>query len=144
MTHGLPRWFRLLFVGVMLALCAVMVTHFIHQRSTLELIASLEAKIDSAQKRLAKQQKEYDEYTAELPEVLSELEIIAPQAEAATARASELKAQRNALREENAAQAALIADLQAQLAILPDPEGIVQQMEDARTDLTHVFDAVQP
>ena len=144
MTHGLPRWFRLLFVGVMLALCAVMVTHFIHQRSTLELIASLEAKIDSAQKRLAKQQKEYDEYTAELPEVLAELEIIAPQAEAATARAAELKAQRNALREENAAQAALIADLQAQLAILPDPEGIVQQMEDARTDLTHVFDAVQP
>ena len=143
MTHGLPRWFRLLFTGVMLALCAVMVTQLIHQRDTLALITSLEGKIDTAQKRLAKQELEYDEYTSELPAVLAELEETAPLAEAAAARAAELKAQRNALREENAALAAQIAELQAQLDALPAPEGIAQQMDDICTDLAEAADAVQ-
>jgi len=143
MTHGLPRWFRLLFAGVMLLLCAVMVTQLIHQRDTLTLIDSLEGKIETAQKRLAKQQVEYDEYTADLPLVLAELEETAPLAEAASARAAALKLERNALREENAALAAQIADLQAQLDALPAPEGIAQKMDDVCSDLTDVSDALQ-
>ena len=144
MTHGLPRWLRLLFTAVMLTLCAVMVTHLIHQHDTLAEIAALEGKIDSAQKRLAKQQLEYDEYTAALPEALAELDVVAPQAEAAANRAAELKSQRNALRDENAALDKQIADLEAQLAAVREQGNAYLELDEAYATLIEASAEPQP
>lgn len=143
MANGLPRWFRLLFVGVMLALCIVMVTQIIQHRSLAAEIVTLQGKLDTAQKRLAKQQKELDEYSAELPVVLAELETADPAARAAAERVAELKAQRNALRQENAEQAAIISDLQAQLAALPDPDATTTQVDASITHLTEAQSVLQ-
>ena len=142
-SPGLPRWFRLLFVAVMLVLCAVMVTQILAHQSLSAEIAVLTGKIDTAQKRLLKQQREMEEYTAELPDALAELEITAPAAEAAAARVTELKAQRSALRSAVAEQEALIADLQAQLAALPVPTETSHQADEALTVLTEAKDALQ-
>ena len=122
-------------VAVMLALCAVMVTQIIHQQSLCEEISLLEGKLDSARKRLAKQEKELAEYTAELPLVQQELEEVQPAADAAAQRVDDLKAERRALREENAAQAKVIADLEAQLAELPDPDETNRVVDEAVTTL---------
>lgn len=136
MTNGLPRWFRILFVVVMLALCGVMVTQIIHHQSLTAQITTLQGKVDSAEKRLAKQEKELTEYSAELPQVLAELETAEPAAQAAVQQVADLKAERKLLREENAAQAEKIAGLEAQLATLPSPEESAGKIDDARTTLT--------
>lgn len=136
MTNGLPRWFRILFVVVMLALCGVMVTQIINHQSLTAQITDLQGKVDNAEKRLAKQEKELTEYSAELPQVLAELETAEPAAQAAVQQVTDLKAERKVLREENAAQAEKIADLEAQLAALPSPEESAGKIDDARTTLT--------
>ena len=134
MSHGLPRWFRLLFVAVMLVLCAVLVTQIVRQQSLVTSIDDLQGKLDSAQKRLALQQKQLREATEELPLVLAELETAAPAAAAAEARKDELKAQRNTLSQEVAAQRARIAELQAQHDTLPNPDETAQTV-DATTSI---------
>ncbi|MBQ2954389.1 MAG: hypothetical protein IJE07_12730 [Clostridia bacterium] len=138
MTHGFPRWFRLLFVAVMLALCTVLVTQIIRHQSLIADVADLQGKLDSAQKRLALQQKQLREATEELPDVLAQLETAAPAAQAAADRVTELKTQRSTLREEVAAQNALIAELEAQLAALPAPAATSQQVEAALSTLSGV------
>lgn len=148
MTHGLPRWFRLLFTLVMLVLCCVVVAHLLHQNSAQTLIADLEAKIETSGQRLAKQQKEYDEYTALLPQVEAELAEAAPLAQAAAARVDELKAQRKTLRAENEALAAELTALQAQAeavgaAALADTESLSQQVDQAVSQLDAAIDALQ-
>lgn len=148
MTHGLPRWFRLLFTLMMLVLCSVVVTHLVHQRNAQQLIADLEAKIETSGQRLLKQQREYDEYSALLPEVESELAAVAPLAEAASARADELKAQRKALRAESEALAAELAALQAQAeaagaAYMADTANLSQQVDQVVTQLDAAIDALQ-
>ena len=74
-STGLPRWFRFLFVVIMLALCVVMVSQILRHQSLSAEIADLTGKLDTAQKRLLKQQREMEQYCAELPDVLAELEI---------------------------------------------------------------------
>lgn len=142
-STGLPRWFRFLFVVVMLALCIVMVSQILCHQSLSAEISDLTGKIDTAQKRLLKQQREMEQYSAELPDVLAELEIAEPAAAAAAARVTELKAQRSALRETIAAQEAVIADLQNQLAALPAPADASGQVGEALTLLTQAQDALQ-
>lgn len=142
MTNGFPRWFRLLFVLVMLTLCTVMVTQIIQHHDLSARIADLRGKIETAEKRLAKQQAELEEYSAELPVVLAELETIAPAAEAAVARVAELKAQRSILRGTVADQAALIADLQARLAALPVPADTATQVDAALFSLSEAQSAL--
>lgn len=139
MTNGFPRWFRVLFVALMLTLCTVLVTQIIHhQRLTAEIDVLL-GKIDSAQKRMTRQVNELTEYSADLPQVLAELAVTGPAAEAAVARVNELKAERAALRAAIAQQEAIIADLQAQLAALPVPAETEDQVEAALTTLTEVY-----
>ena len=142
MPNGFPRWFRLLFVVVMLALCAVMVTQIVQHHDLSARIADLRGKIETAEKRLAKQQAELDEYNTELPVVLAELETAAPAAEAAVVQVNNLKTQRTALRETVAQQNALIADLQAQLAALPVPADTAVQLDAALTTLSEARDAL--
>lgn len=146
MTHGYPRWFRLFFAAVMLVMCAVFVTQLISQRQAAEQIVLLKESITLQEKRLAKQQAEYDEYLAELPLVRAELEQNAPLAQAAAAQVTELKAQRTALREENAALAAELAALQQQAeesnaVHLADNEALLQQLEEAVTHLNTALEA---
>ena len=146
MTHGYPRWFRLFFAAVMLVMCAVFVTQLISQRQAAEQIVLLKESITLQEKRLAKQQAEYDEYLAELPLVRAELEQNAPLAQAAAAQVTELKAQRTALREENAALAAELAALQQQAeesnaVHLADNEALLLQLEEAVTHLNTALEA---
>lgn len=142
MTNGFPRWFRLLFVVIMLALCTVMVTQIIQHQRLAGQITDLLGKIETAQKRLAKQEAELAAYSEELPGVLAELETATPAAEAVVARVAELKTQRSALRETTAAQAAQIAELQAQLAALPVPADTSAQLDAALTTLTEAYNAL--
>ena len=142
-STGLPRWFRFLFVVIMLALCVVMVSQILRHQSLSAEIADLTGKLDTAQKRLLKQQREMEQYSAELPDVLAELEIAEPAAEAAVARVTELKAQRSALRETVAAQEAVIAQLQSQLAALPVPADTSLQVDEVLTVLTEAQDALR-
>ncbi len=136
MTTGFPRWFRTLFVAVMLALCTVLVTQIIHHQDLSAQITTLQGQIDTARKRMVRQVRELEEYTAELPLVQAELEVAGPAAEAAAARVASLKAQRRALQDAIAAQEARIAELQAQLDALPDPADTVQQVDAVLTTLT--------
>lgn len=114
MSRGLPKWFRALFVAVMLLTCAMVVTQVIRQVQLQDQIADLQLKVETTQKRLAKQQMEYDAYTAELPVVLAELETAEPAAAEAAAKADALKEQRKQLRAENAELAAALEELKTQ------------------------------
>ena len=148
MTHGYPRWFRLFFALVMLAMCAIFVTQLISQRQAAEQIVLLQESIELQEKRLAKQQAEYDQYLAELPLVQAELEKNAPLAQAEAARVTELKAQRTTLREENAALAAELAALTQQAdaanaALRADNAAFLQQLEEAVTHLNTALEAQQ-
>ena len=145
MSKGYPRWFRLFFTLAMLAICAVFVTQLIHQRQAVEQIGLLEQRIELTEKKLAKQQAEYDEYQTDLPLVEAELAKVAPLAAAEADRVQELKAQRFALREENAALAAEVALLQQQAeeanaAVLGDNEAVLSQLDDA---LSHLYKALE-
>ena len=118
MSRGLPKWFRALFVAVMLLTCAMVVTQVIRHVQLQDQIADLQLKVETTQKRLAKQQMEYDAYTAELPVVLAELETAEPAAAEAAAKADALKEQRKQLRAENAELAVRIEMLTEQLTQL--------------------------
>lgn len=144
MSKGYPGWFRCLFSLVMLAVCAVFAAQLIHRYQAEEQNAQLHYDIELTQKRLAKQQAEYDEYLAELPLVEAELAEVAPLAEAEAARVAELKAQRNALREENAALAAQLAALQQQAeeanaSARSDHEELLQQLDEALSILNTIL-----
>lgn len=136
MTHGLPRWFRLLFVAVMLALCATVVTQILNHHDLAAQVSTIQGKLESAQKRLALQEKQLREAEAELPIVLAELETAEPAAQSAAAQVADMKTRRTELRQTIAAQDAQIADLTAQLAVLPDPADTAQQHDAVLTTLT--------
>lgn len=136
MTHGLPRWFRLLFVAVMLALCATVATQILNHHDLAAQVSTIQGKLESAQKRLALQEKQLREAEAELPLVLAELETAEPAAQSAAAQVADMKTRRTELRQTIAAQDAQIADLTAQLALLPDPADTAQQHDAVLTTLT--------
>ena len=143
MTIGLPRWFRLIFTGVMIALCIVMVTQIVSHQSMAAEIMTLQGKIDSAEKRLAKQQQQLEEANANLPTTLAEAETASPAAQAAKARVAELKQLKKDLQQQNAAQEARIAELEAQLAALPSPEDTTGQVDAAINPLKEAQNALQ-
>lgn len=143
MTKGFPLWFRLLFVGAMLAVCVVMVTQIIHQHSAVEELAVLQGKIESTQGRIPRQVRERDEARDALPDVLAELAEAQPLADEQTARVNELKASRNALRKEIEAQRALIAELEAALAELPDVSGNRQTLTTTYEQLNETLSEIQ-
>lgn len=136
MTHGLPRWFRLLFVAVMLALCATVATQILNHHDLAAQVSTIQGKLESAQKRLALQEKQLREAEAELPIVLAELKTAEPAAQSAVAQVADMKTRRTELRQTIAAQDAQIADLTAQLALLPDPADTAQQHDAVLTTLT--------
>ena len=148
MTHGYPRWFRLLFAVIMLTVCVVFITQLIAQHQAVEQIALLQSNVDLQSKRLVKQQKEYAEYMAEFPQVQAELERVAPIAKAAADQEAELRARRAALRSEQAELESQLAQLQEQVrdtnaTALADHEAFNRQIQDAIDLLDAALEALQ-
>lgn len=94
------RWFRRVIALVLLAVCGVTVWYTLSDQRLSAEREELLLSLDTAQGRLRKQQKEYDEVVAKLPAVLAELDRVQPLADAAKAEETELRAQRKVLRAE--------------------------------------------
>ncbi len=107
----LSKPFKALLVTVLL-LCAAMVAFsFFHEADMKARIADTQAKLETAQGRLRKQEKEYAEVLSALPAVQVELEEVSPLAQAAYEQEQALRQQRKDLRAEKSA-------LEEQLAAL--------------------------
>ena len=114
-----PGWFKAAFAAVMLAACAVLCwfapTQYILRFQRDDLTLSL----DTSRQREAKQRYEYAQVESALPEMSLLVEETQPLADEAAATEAALRAQRKALREENAR---LEEQLNATLAALEETE----------------------
>ena len=100
MSKGLPRWFRLVFVLVMIVLCFVVVTQLISQRNYNQQLDELRNDIEIANGHLAKQKKDNRDRLAEKAAMEADIAILAPIAEAEQAKKDALKAEKKALKQE--------------------------------------------
>jgi sensor histidine kinase YesM len=100
MSKGLPRWFRLVFVLVMIVLCFVVVTQLISQRNYNQQLDELRNDIEIANGQLAKQKKDNRDRLAEKAAMEADIAILAPIAEAEQAKKDALKAEKKALKQE--------------------------------------------
>lgn len=114
MSKGLPRWFRLVFVLVMIVLCFVVVTQLIVQRNYSQQLDELRNDIEIANGQLAKQKKDNRDRLAEKASMAEEIAVLAPIAEAAQAEKDALKAEKKALKNDLAALEALQSDAQSE------------------------------
>lgn len=114
MSKGLPRWFRLVFVLVMIVLCFVVVTQLIAQRNYSQQLDELRNDIEIANGQLAKQKKDNRDRLAEKASMAEEIAVLAPVAEAAQAEKDALKAEKKALKNDLAALEALQSDAQSE------------------------------
>lgn len=114
MSKGLPRWFRLVFVLVMIVLCFVVVTQLIAQRNYSQQLDELRNDIEIANGQLAKQKKDNRDRLAEKASMAEEIAVLAPVAEAAQAEKDALKAEKKALKSDLAALEALQSDAQSE------------------------------
>lgn len=115
MNHPIPACFRTLFVVVMLLTAVTVATQLFHQAALETQIADAAYNLEVLQKRLAKQQLEYDNAVASLPDMEAQFAEAAPLAETAYEQEQALRQQRTALRAENEALATEIARLQAEV-----------------------------
>lgn len=114
MSKGLPRWFRLVFVLVMIVLCFVVVTQLIAQRNYSQQLDELRNDIGIANGQLAKQKKDNRDRLEEKASMVEEIAVLAPIAEAAQAEKDALKAEKKALKNDLAALEALQSDVQSE------------------------------
>lgn len=114
MSKGLPRWFRLVFVLVMIVLCFVVVTQLIAQRNYSQQLDELRNDIEIANGQLAKQKKDNRDRLAEKASMAEEIAVLAPVAEAAQAEKDALKAEKKTLKSDLAALEALQSDAQSE------------------------------
>lgn len=140
MLQKLPRWFRALFVAVMLLLCLVLASQLLHQRSLRGQIVLLTEELSITEQRLAKQQLEYDQAVAELPLVLEQLALTQPAADAIYAQEQAMRAERKALRAESAE---LNAQLETLAPELDAASAAVLNAQLAASYLQDALDAVQ-
>ena len=135
----LPRWFRVLFVLVMLTLSAVMAMQLFRQASLRSQIVQLTDELSISQQRLAKQQLEYDQALASLPQIQQELALVAPKAEAVYQQEQTLRDQRKTLRAQSKELQSTLAALQPELdAVRSDLSGVqsaITLMQSALTDM---------
>ncbi|MBQ8555888.1 MAG: hypothetical protein IJ438_08455 [Clostridia bacterium] len=147
----LPRWFRIVFVAVMIALCVTVVTQIPRQARLRSDISLAQEELSFSQQRLEKQLVEFEQIRTDLPLTEAELARVSPEAEAIYTREQELREQRKALRAENEAQAAAIAELEAQLyvtsgehaAIRERIENIEAQLVEWQSQLNAIKELVQ-
>ncbi len=125
----LPRWFRIVFVTVMLLTCVTVASQVPHQAAMKREIVRLTGDLDILYQRIRKQEMEHAQALAALPAVQAELALVAPEAEAIYAREQTLRAQRKALRAEAKA-------LTAELAALTDASAAFRREEGAHSPVT--------
>ena len=94
----MKRAFALLFTAVMLGVCAYALMQGIAIDRIDQQTVSVRTDLETNRQREKKQQVEYDRAAAQLPENQSKLDEIKPQAEAAKAVETDLRAQRKELR----------------------------------------------
>lgn len=121
------RWFRALFVAVMLAVCVLLAYLAVDRTRLLTTIEDLTVGIKVNRDLMVRQNLEYDQAVAALPETQAELERVAPLAEAAKEREMELRQQRKDIRAENAALQEEIAAAQEQLDGLLEQAAVLQE-----------------
>lgn len=114
MSKGLPHWFRLVFVLVMIVLCFVVVTQLISQRNYNQQLDELRNDIEIANGQLAKQKKDNRDRLAEKAAMEADIAVKAPIAEVAQAEKDALKAEKKALKQEVASLELLQATAQEQ------------------------------
>lgn len=135
----LPRWFRVVFVAVMLALCCAVAVHAFEHERLVQQIDQLTEEVSITHQRLRKQQMEYDQALADLPRMEAELAVVGPQAEAIYQQEQELRTLRKALRAEakdlEAQLAALQADAAQSSADDADVQAAIRLLEEARDSL---------
>lgn len=100
MSKGLPRWFRLAFVLVMIILCFVVVTQLIAQRSYSLQLDELHNDIEIANGQLALQKKQNRQYLEEKDVLAAQIAELKPIAETEAARTDALRDQKKALNKE--------------------------------------------
>ena len=122
MSKGLPRWFRLFFVLMMIVLCFVVVTQLIAQRNYALQLDELHNDIEIANGQLALQKKQNREYLEEKVTMTAEIAELAPVAEAKKAETDALKAEKKAVKKE-------VTDLQTmQEGVLTQNDLIIQSV----------------
>lgn len=122
MSKGLPRWFRLFFVLMMIVLCFVVVTQLIAQRNYALQLDELHNDIEIANGQLALQKKQNREYLEEKVAMTAEIAELAPVAEAKKAETDALKAEKKAVKKE-------VTDLQTmQEGVLTQNDLIIQSV----------------
>ncbi len=134
----LPRWFRIVFVAVMLALCLAVVTQVPHQEEMQRLIVQRTDEIDVSRQRLRKQEMELAAARDALPAAQAELAVLAPQADAVYQREQELRARRKELR----AQAKELDSQLADLTVRAQEDPVVRQADEALSALADLLDQV--
>lgn len=108
------------------------------ERVSLEYqVEDLTRSVETSHQRERKQQYEYDQVVEKLPATKAELETVTPQAEAAQATVTDLKAQRKALREEK-------ETLEAELETAKAEEAeALQQVETLQAEVDALHQQVQ-
>lgn len=101
MTDKLPGWFRVLFIVVMLLVCAFLCWYAPTQVALRFQVDDVALSLETSRQREAKQQYEYDQVVDELPRVQAQVTALTPQTEAAQAKEAELRQDRKELRAAN-------------------------------------------
>lgn len=143
MKSSLPRWFTAVMVIVLLAAAVTVVSQLSRQASLAAAIDETAYDLSVLQRRLEKQQAEYDQALADLPQLLAQAEAIAPDAQAAYDQEQLLRQQRKDLRAENAAQAQEIADLQSELLQVTGDSGLPDALMHLHAALLQLQSAYQ-
>ena len=128
-SAGLPMWYRLLFSQVMLSESDDDANCTVDDESLPYQVEDLTRSVDTSHQREKKQQYEYDQVVEKLPKTQEELDTVLPEAEAAQATVTDLKAQRKTLREEKKTLEAAIEAAKAE-----ETEAL-QQAEDLRKEI---------
>lgn len=118
----MPGWFKSVFVTVMFLTCAVLAWFAASQYELRFQVADLTLSLDTSRQREVKQQYEYNQVAAELPVVLAQVAEMEPLAAAAVVTETDLRAQRKALRGENAALLEQAEAVQAEVVTLKEQE----------------------
>lgn len=140
----LPGWFRVLFIVVMLLLCALLCWYAPTQVALHFQLDDVTLSLETSRQREAKQQYEYDAVVDELPRVQQQLVTLTPQTEAAQAKEAELRARRKELRAANAELTQQLDGVQAEIETLNRQiETLNAQIRDLTEQKTALMDLIQ-
>ncbi len=110
----IPKPLKALLVTALLLCAAVVAFSFFYEADMKARIDDTQAKLETAQGRLRKQEKEYADVLAALPPVQAELDEVSPLAQAAYEQEQAMRQQRKDLRAEKSALEEQLAALIAQ------------------------------